>query len=340
MPQRRPHELELFRTLIDRLELEFGHLAARFAQSYDEGVLLNPTPVSWMRDNLHMTSHAAATAVHVGMQARRLQNSCAALADGRIGFAHLGLIAGLADSLEQSPTATVAAFDERSLLRKAERLSVQSFRTACAHVRHAADREGFLADQLAGHEARSLVLRCLGGGALELHGFLDREAGTLLRTILDPLARPRPDDSRSREHRYADALAELCQQTLEEGLIPQSGGQRPHLQVTATVATLRDLRGAAAGEMEHAGPVAVSTVRRLACDATITRVLLDAESAVIDVGRSQRVVSGATRRALNIRDRGCRWPGCGSPPSRTQAHHIRHWADHGATDLSNLVRLQ
>lgn len=253
MPQRRPHELELFRTLIDRLELEFSHLAARFAQSYDEGVLLNPTPVSWMRDNLHMTSHAAATAVHVGMQARRLQNSCAALADGRIGFAHLGLIAGLADSLEQSPTATVAAFDERSLLRKAERLSVQR---------------------------------------------------------------------------------------LDEGLIPQRGGQRPHLQVTATVATLRDLRGAAAGEMEHAGPVAASTVRRLACDATITRVLLDAESAVIDVGRSQRVVSGATRRALNIRDRGCRWPGCGSPPSRTQAHHIRHWADHGATDLSNLVRLQ
>jgi HNH endonuclease/Domain of unknown function (DUF222) len=91
--------------------------------------------------------------------------------------------------------------------------------------------------------------------------------------------------------------------------------------------------------MEYAGVVASATVQRLACDATITRVLLDSRSAVVDVGRSERVVPGATRRALNIRDRGCRWPGCDRSASWTAAHHVVHWAHGGRTDLENLVLL-
>jgi HNH endonuclease len=66
-------------------------------------------------------------------------------------------------------------------------------------------------------------------------------------------------------------------------------------------------------------------------------VLLNSESAVIDVGRSQRVVPGSTRRALNVRDRGCRWPGCTRSASWAAAHHIVHWIHGGRTDLSNLV---
>ena len=43
------------------------------------------------------------------------------------------------------------------------------------------------------------------------------------------------------------------------------------------------------------------------------------------------------RRALNARDRRCRFPGCRNV--RVDAHHIRHWADGGATSLDNLVLL-
>ena len=123
------------------------------------------------------------------------------------------------------------------------------------------------------------------------------------------------------------------------GVIPQRSSQRSHVQVTTTLETLLDLVGCPAGEMEYAGVIAGATVQRLACDATITRVLLDAQSAVIDVGRSQRVVPGATRRALNIRDKGCRWPGCDRSVSWTSAHHVVHWARGGRTDLGNLVLL-
>jgi hypothetical protein len=80
-------------------------------------------------------------------------------------------------------------------------------------------------------------------------------------------------------------------------------------------------------------------VQRLACDGTITRVVLGPESVVIDVGRARRVVAGPTRRALNARDGHCKWPHCDRPASWSDAHHVIHWIKGGETDLSNMVLL-
>jgi hypothetical protein len=329
----------LKRALINRLELDFARDAARFAATYDEEVHINPSPVSWMKEHCRMTSTAAASAICVGEQASRLERTTAALAEGRVGFAHLALMAGTANAIDSSASAT-ARFDETRLLAQAERLPVVRFRTVCAHLRHAADRDAFLAGQLETRDWRSLELKPCGEGGVALSGFLDPEGGALLRTALEPLAsRAGSDDHRLREQRYADALVELCARSLDLGVIPQRSSQRSHLQVTTALETLLDLVGSSAGEIEHGGVIAGATVRRLACDATITRVLLDAESAVIDVGRSQRVVPGATRRALNIRDKGCRWPGCDRSVSWTAAHHVIHWAQGGRTDMDNLVLL-
>ncbi|MEX2526008.1 MAG: HNH endonuclease signature motif containing protein [Gemmatimonadota bacterium] len=55
------------------------------------------------------------------------------------------------------------------------------------------------------------------------------------------------------------------------------------------------------------------------------------------MGRRTRTISPALRRALDIRDRGCRFPGCGL--RFTDAHHVRHWADGGETSLGNCVLL-
>ncbi|PYQ00196.1 MAG: hypothetical protein DMF83_28770, partial [Acidobacteria bacterium] len=50
-----------------------------------------------------------------------------------------------------------------------------------------------------------------------------------------------------------------------------------------------------------------------------------------------RTIPSTLRRALQHRDRGCRFPGCGLPFG--QGHHIRHWAHGGPTTLSNLALL-
>jgi hypothetical protein len=57
------------------------------------------------------------------------------------------------------------------------------------------------------------------------------------------------------------------------------------------------------------------------------------------VGRTTPVVPSAIRKALVVRDRGCRFPGCGRPSGWCDAHHVRHWADGGPTALGNLVLL-
>ncbi|HSS94432.1 MAG TPA: HNH endonuclease signature motif containing protein, partial [Candidatus Dormibacteraeota bacterium] len=96
---------------------------------------------------------------------------------------------------------------------------------------------------------------------------------------------------------------------------------------------------APAAEMEFALPISSKAVERLACDCSLTRILLDADSMVIDVGRAKRVVSGAQSKALRVRDGGCVVPGCDRPARWSSAHHVVHWIHGGATDLSNLTLL-
>jgi hypothetical protein len=111
------------------------------------------------------------------------------------------------------------------------------------------------------------------------------------------------------------------------------------LKVTATLETLLQRAGAPAADLEFSLPISAAGIERLACDCNLTRILLGQDSAVIDVGRSTRRVKPATRRALNVRDRGCRWPGCDRPASWSSGHHLIHWSRGGPSDLANLVLL-
>jgi Domain of unknown function (DUF222)/HNH endonuclease len=173
-----------------------------------------------------------------------------------------------------------------------------------------------------------------------LRGVLDPEGGALLRSALEPLARrTEKTDGRTRDKRFGDALVEMANRSLDAGHPPQRGGQRPHLQITATLETLLQQAGAPAADVEFSVPISARAVERLACDSSVTRILLGADSAVIDVGRSRRVISPAQRKALNVRDKGCRWPGCDRPATWTSGHHVVHWINGGGGDLANLILL-
>src|SRR5262249_5995653 len=106
---------------------------------------------------------------------------------------------------------------------------------------------------------------------------------------------------------------------------------------TVSAEALRDLEGSA--ELDHAGPVPVEVARRIACDASIVRVVLAGESEPLELGRMTRVPTSAQRRAVILRDRHCRVPGCDRPPAWGDVHHIVHWPDGGRTDLCNLILL-
>ncbi|MGA7988554.1 MAG: DUF222 domain-containing protein [Candidatus Dormiibacterota bacterium] len=326
------------RRAIDLLEVQFSLLASAFASTEEGEWQGYVSPIQWLRVECGMTAGAAWKAVCVGDQAPILPLSLAALDAGPLGFTHLATLAGTARALRDSPTSV--PFDEQPLLDQALAHDLRRFRDDCAHVRHIHDAAAFRAEQAENAEYRSLDLRNEEGGAVFTQGWFDPVGGTTLRTALDPLARRRgADDLRSRKQRYADALVELAEYCLNAEKLPTSGGQAPHLQVTTTVDTLRALPGAPAGMLEGCGPIAASTVQRLACDANITRVVMGPDSAVLDVGRTHRLPSVSTRRALRARDGGCAWPGCDRKAAWTAAHHLVHWANGGSTELENLVLL-
>ncbi len=334
-------ELVGWRRLIDRMELEFAGMVTELAAGGEDEWRGHTSPTGWVTEECHLTGTAAWNALVVGEQAARMPESTQALVAGEIGYAHLTLMARTADWVRGLPVVAVDLppfFDEQTLLRKARGHSVAELRRDCAHFRHAADPRRFLAEQVEQVEARFLELKAAEGGALLLRGYLDSEAGATLRSALEPLARPSGEgDDRRRERRFADALVELAGHALDTGVLPQHSGQRPHLQVTATLATVQGREGAPAAELDLGGPIAAATARRLGCDAGVTRVVFGADSAVLDVGRATRVPAAATRRAVQARDRGCVWPGCHRPASWGEVHHLRHWAQGGSTDLANLV---
>jgi hypothetical protein len=92
------------------------------------------------------------------------------------------------------------------------------------------------------------------------------------------------------------------------------------------------------GHTEDGHGIPAETSRRVLCDAGVVPMLEDGTGAALDVGRKTRSIPSAMRRALRARDGGCRFPGC-DHRRFVDAHHVEHWIDGGATELSNLITL-
>ena len=205
-------------------------------------------------------------------------------------------------------------------------------------------------------------------GMVSLRGRFDVESWAHIATALDPLAAPQPPnaadasplpdrgdgsrlagvtpldpvaesvrDTRPYGQRMAEALVELARRMLDAGELPATSTVKPHVVITVDAEALT--RQVGVGVLDTGETLSTAAVRRLACDAQISTVMLDAHSHPLDLGRSQRLFTGPLRRALILRDRGCAFPGCPRPPSWCQGHHIRHWVDGGSTSLDNGVLL-
>ncbi|MEZ4416009.1 MAG: DUF222 domain-containing protein [Gemmatimonadota bacterium] len=171
------------------------------------------------------------------------------------------------------------------------------------------------------------------------------------------------------EQRRADAVGLLAERALAAGLDQEGGG--PEAPVSGTraeryqvvlhveantltenvepgmseledgtrVAADREDVSAETSELLSAPKECARTSRRIACDASVVQITKsstgNSAGQVLDVGRKTRTIPPAIRRALEARDRGCRFPGCGR--RFTDAHHVQHWADGGGTSVGNLI---
>ncbi len=328
-------DLKRYRAVIDSLEGDFASEARDVQQRGDHLVNGNITAASWISRTCGMSVTSAADRLCVGTQLESLPKVAEALSSGQIGYQSAAALCHLREQLGEKRD----LFNEDEMLELARRHSVATLRYLCRYARHVADPDGFFKDAEADFTRRRLHISLMSDGMHAIEGVLDPEGGAALKTALDALAkRLGPDDERTRQQRMADAMGELVHHAMDEGRLPRRNGVRPHVSLTTTLEGLKNEVGAPPADLELSLPISTRTLDRIACDCTISRVLL-ADSMVIDVGRATRVVSGPTRRALRARDRGCRWPGCDRQVNWSTPHHIVAWSRGGPTHLPNLVLL-
>ncbi len=200
------------------------------------------------------------------------------------------------------------------------------------------------------HGSRYLNLLDTWQGMTRIEGMLTAEQGASLRAVLEPLARHLgPEDDRSGVQRRADALAALAGAALGfDNLLPDFNGEQPHVNAVMQYAPLLDaLRPFADKPVTDDGgftingtEVSPATARMLACDAQVIPVVMRGDSEVLDIGRASRVWPRAIRKALQLEDNGCGWPGCRLPLWACRIHHLAWWErDHGPTSKHNGVHL-
>jgi hypothetical protein len=292
--------------------------------------------VSWLATTYKLGWGAARDNVRVARALEEMPKARQALQEGEVS---LSAVRVLATAREADPSAFERS--EGELVEAARIHSMQNLQKVAAYWRQAVENEQALQGDDKVRARRRLHASATFLGMVRVDGDLDPETGetllTALRAVMDAESKSSGQgDERTPAQRRADALGEICRQWLDLGERPTTGGERPHITVTMDMDTLRDLQGAL-GEMDHTGPVDPQVARRLACDASIARVVLAGASEPLDVGRRTSVISAAMRRAVIVRDRHCRFPGCDRPPAWCECHHVIPWADGGITAVPFLL---
>jgi len=135
----------------------------------------------------------------------------------------------------------------------------------------------------------------------------------------------------------ADALVAMAETMLAHGPAARDGGER-YQAVVLVDADVLDSAGEGRCHIEDGPALAAETATRMTCDAAVVAMSLRNGGEPLNVGRSTQAIPPAIRRALRVRDGGCRFPGC-TQRRFVDGHHIVHWARGGETSLSNLCLL-
>lgn len=261
----------------------------------------------------------------------------AAVESGEVSMSKVRMVA----ETVTKPRSEAAVRDEARLTALASSLSPAQLGRELERWGRTVDDEAGVATDEALRAQRSLDSRKKYTGMTEFIGQLDPESADIVNTALDARTKADWQNEPASEHhlrtstqRRVDALVGICTDALNGvGSGDASPKIRPHVSVVVDLATLRDATGSAV--TERGTFITAEAARRMCCDAGISRILTNAVSQIVDVGREERMFSHALRKVLVLRDGGCRMSGCNAPPSWTQGHHIKHWINGGLTNHAN-----
>jgi hypothetical protein len=292
----------------------------------------------WLNWKCGIGLGAAREKVRVARALEHLPRLSVAMAEGRVSYFKAREITRVATPANEDYLLNIALCGTASHVEEVVR-----------GYRRALDAEE-LSREAVQQRDQSLWFHTEPDGSLLIRGRVPAEVGALFKKALQAAedSLPIPEDvpagtfsesedlHRSRKRRV-EALATLAESFLATGPRDLSGSDRQQIVVHVDAETFQ-LGHAGRCELEHGPAIASETARRLACDCSVVRIIETEKGEPLDVGRRTRTIPLGIRRALQARDRGCRFPGC-TFKRYVDGHHVKHSANGGETKLGNLVTL-
>lgn len=298
---------------------------------------------AWVTTRTHLPISTARRRVHLGRALRHMETVEGAWLSGDLGDAQVGLLA----RARTPATTAVFARDEEGLVDDGRRLRFRDFARMMAYWYLRADPAGAEDDAQRQRDARRVHLSQSFGGMWFLDGLLDPIGGAVVGNELKRLddemfaadwadAKARVGEGvgvgdlrRSPAQRRADALVEMATRS---GTAPAEG-RRPAPLFTVLVGY--ETFAGPICELPNGTVVTPGSLGRYLERAEVERVVFDGPSRVIDVGVRRRLFRGATRRAVQIRDRECYHDFCDIPGEECDVDHIQPHAAGGPTTQAN-----
>jgi hypothetical protein len=290
------------------------------------------TCAEWLAWRSEISLSAAREKLRSAHALRMLPAISAAFSEGRLSYSKVRAL-----------TRVAHMHDEDLLLAYALTASVQRVEERCRQIRN-------VTPESAHHARRAWGSRSLSAWRDEARSMMrfivevPTDEGELILRALDcavaageVTADVDPDaigESRGATWRaqQADALVAVAKSYLDGRHASERGTTADHYQVVLHADAKSFAGGAGRADLP------IDAMKRLLCDCSLVTVVEGSDDKPLDVGRKQRTISTALRRALYARDRGCTFPGC----HRTRyvdGHHLKHWIDGGETALENMTVL-
>jgi hypothetical protein len=152
---------------------------------------------------------------------------------------------------------------------------------------------------------------------------------------------PEPDipvDTRTQPQKLHDVFATILGVAARSAESPTLGGLPPTLLVTISADELHSDDGVGFVDGTDC-TVPAFVARQTACCGGIQSLVIDRDGRIIELGSPNRTFSGQQRRAITARDGGCIIPGCQSPATWCEIHHVIPHAQGGPTHVDNGVPL-
>jgi Domain of unknown function (DUF222)/HNH endonuclease len=288
-----------------------------------------PSTARWLGHHCGLAHRTAVEHVRVARALAKFPRLAEEMSAGRLSYSQVRAISRVPEDGEHRTVADLIEVAEHGTTAQLETV-VRGMRTVEQNEAGQPPPEEYLR-----HDWSS-------GGQWRMNARLAPERGALVQSAVEQLAR-------AEQLTHAEALVRMAELTLAilndraDQPRPLRGDERAAVVIEVDATTDASLpRPAEHGRPEariRNGPgLPKSVAERLLCSARIRTATRNHTGEVLDLGRSQRVVSKAQFRALLMRDKHCRYPGCGSR-SGLEAHHVRHWIDGGRTDMRNLILL-